>query len=157
MKFQTQHGGRAVTAERADASCEVAKLADLKGRVAIVTGAGQGLGRAFAQAYCASGASVVIAERNAERGRAVAEALQQAGHGALFVPTDVSDAESVEAMVRLTMERFRRIDILVNNAAIFSIIKMQSFEKIPLKEWNEVMNVNVTGCFLTARAVLPAM
>ncbi|MCW5770398.1 MAG: glucose 1-dehydrogenase [Rhodospirillaceae bacterium] len=146
-----------MSGEKIDGSFAGASLDDLKGRVAIVTGAGQGLGRAFAQAYCKAGASVVVAERNAERGEAVAAALQKAGHGALFVRTDVSDAASVAAMAQAAMARFRRIDILVNNAAIFSTIRMRSFDEIPLEEWNEVMNVNVTGCFLSARAVLPAM
>jgi 3-oxoacyl-[acyl-carrier protein] reductase len=126
----------------------------LRGRVAIVTGAGQGLGRAFAKAFALAGAIPVIAERNHDKGRAVAAEI---GGEALAIHTDVADPASIDNMVAAVGQRFRRIDILVNNAGIFSTLEMRPFEQIPLAEWDEVLRVNVTGPFLCARAVLPAM
>ena len=124
----------------------------MKGRVAIVTGAGQGLGRAFAHAFAAQGALPVIAELNAEKARAVA-----AETGGLAVVTDVADPASVQAMASAVLDKYGRIDVLVNNAAIFSTLEMRPFDEIPLEEWERVLRVNLTGPFLCARAVAPAM
>ena len=125
----------------------------LRGRVAIVTGAGQGLGRVFAKAFAMAGAIPVIAERNHDKGRAVAAEI---GNEAFAIHTDVADPASIESMVAEVDKRFGRIDILVNNAGIFSTLEMRPFEQIPLDEWEQVLRVNVTGPFLCARAVLPA-
>ena len=131
----------------------------LAGRVAIVTGAGQGIGRVFAHALAKTGAIPVIAELNAERGQAVAAEIAAAGAGAkvLAVATDVADPKSVASMVAAVEAAFGRIDILVNNAGIFSTLKTRPFYEIPLEEWEQVLRVNVTGPFLCARAVVPAM
>lgn len=126
----------------------------LQGRVAIVTGAGQGLGRVFAKAFAMAGAIPVIAERNHDKGRAGAAEI---GNEAFAIHTDVADPASIETMVAEVDKRFGRIDILVNNAGIFSTLEMCPFEQIPLDEWEQVLRVNVTGPFLCARAVLPAM
>jgi NAD(P)-dependent dehydrogenase (short-subunit alcohol dehydrogenase family) len=124
----------------------------MKGRVAIITGAGQGLGRAFAHGFAAQGAVPVIAEINEDKGRAVA-----AETGGLYVRTDVSDPASVDAMARAVLDAYARIDVLVNNAAIFSTLEMRPFEEIPLEVWERVLRVNLTGPFLCARAVASAM
>jgi NAD(P)-dependent dehydrogenase (short-subunit alcohol dehydrogenase family) len=129
----------------------------IAGRVAIVTGAGQGIGRVFAKAYALAGAIPVIAEKNGRAANAVADELGRDGFAALAVEADVSDPESVDDLVRTIMQRFERIDILVNNAAVFSTLEMRPFDEIPLPEWERVLRVNVTGPFLCARAVLPAM
>jgi len=77
--------------------------------------------------------------------------------GGLAVPTDVADPDSVEAMARTVLEAYGRIDVLVNNAAIFSTLEMRPFDEIPLEEWDRVLRVNLTGAFLCARAVAGAM
>jgi 3-oxoacyl-[acyl-carrier protein] reductase len=129
----------------------------LKDQVAIVTGAGQGIGRAFALALAAEGAKLVIAERNEARAQAVAEEIDAAGGEALALATDVASEPSTQAMAAATLERFGRIDVLVNNAAIFSTLKMRPFDEIPTQEWDELMAVNVRGVWLCCSAVAPAM
>jgi 3-oxoacyl-[acyl-carrier protein] reductase len=136
---------------------QAADFASLAGQVVIITGAGQGIGRAFARAFAAAGAVPVIAERNARTAAAVADEITAAGGACLAVETDVAEEASVLGMARTVEERFGRIDTLVNNAGIFSTLEMQPFDRIPLPEWEDVLRVNVTGPFLCARAVLPAM
>jgi NAD(P)-dependent dehydrogenase (short-subunit alcohol dehydrogenase family) len=136
---------------------EVAALRSLEGRVAVVTGAGQGLGRAFAKAFAAAGAVSVIAELDKEKAHAVACEIESFGARALPIVTDVAEPESVAGMVAAVRRELGRIDVLVNNAGIFSTIKMRPFEQIPLDEWERVLRVNVTGVMLCSRAVTPAM
>ena len=129
----------------------------LAGRVAIITGAGQGIGRVFAKAFADAGAIPIIAERNRERADAVAAEIAGGGGRARAIATDVAQMESVAAMAKTVEQEFGRIDILINNAAIFSTLEMRPFDQIPLSEWDEVLRVNVTGAFLCARAVVGAM
>lgn len=129
----------------------------LKDRVAIITGAGQGIGKVFAKAFARSGAIPVIAERNMTNAQSVAQEIVADGGRAFAVETDVADPDSVRKMVAAVDERFKRIDILVNNAGLFSTLDMRPFDQIPLEEWERVLRVNVTGPFLCACAVLPAM
>ena len=129
----------------------------LKDRVAIITGSGQGIGRVFAKAFAAAGAVAVIAERNEKTAASVSAEIMKAGGRALAVETDVADEASIKEMVDVVEDEFGRIDVLINNAAIFSKLEMRPFEQIPLDEWENVLRVNVTGPFLCSRAVLPAM
>ena len=126
-------------------------------RVAIVTGAGQGLGRAFAKRLAEEGAITVIAEIDAERADNVAEEIVNSGGRALAVQTDVSDEVSVGGMVKKIIAEFGRIDILINNAALLGTLKRGPFEEIPAEEFEQALKVNVTGAFLAARATVPVM
>jgi len=128
--------------------------ARLAGRVAIVTGAGQGLGRAFAHRLAEDGARVVIADRNGDAARAVAD---EVGAAATALEVDVADEASVTAMVDAVQDRYGRLDILVNNAALFSTLRIGPFEDITVAEWDEVMAVNVRGPFLCCRAAAAPM
>ena len=126
-------------------------------KVVVITGAGQGIGRAFAKAFAAEGARVVIAERNLDKARAVEREIAAGNGVAAVVETDVADPESVGALGESVERLFGRADVLVNNAAIFSTLAMRPFDEIPLAEWEQVLRVNVTGPFLCARAMLPLM
>ncbi|MGR3652261.1 MAG: SDR family NAD(P)-dependent oxidoreductase [Roseovarius sp.] len=127
----------------------------LEQRVAIVTGAAQGIGATYAAALAAEGAKVLIAD--ILDGEAAAAKIRDAGGEAIFVHTDVSDAASVEAMVESAVSSWGRLDILVNNAAIWASLRAKPFEEITDEEWDKVMAVNVRGPFLTARAAVPHM
>ena len=130
---------------------------DITGRVVVITGAGQGIGKVYAQYFAEAGAITVVAERNAENGEAVARDLIKAGGKAMAIRTDVADVQSVETMARVTRETYGRIDILINNAGLFTQVTRSVFDKLPLEEWDEVMRVNVTGSFLCSRAVVETM
>jgi 3-oxoacyl-[acyl-carrier protein] reductase len=130
---------------------------DITGRVVIITGAGQGIGRQYALSFAEAGAIPVIAEINAAAGRKVAEEVQAAGGKALALELDVASDASCRAMAKKTLDSFGRIDVLINNAAIFSTLKKAPFDEIALDDWDNVLRVNITGPYLCARAVAPAM
>lgn len=130
---------------------------DVSERVIIITGAGQGLGREYALALAADGAIPVLADINGENVKKVAGEIEAAGGTALAVETDVTDAASVEAMVAAALEAYGRIDVLINNAAIFATLPQRPFDEIPVDEWDRVIRVNITGSYLCARAVAPSM
>ncbi|HME45873.1 MAG TPA: 3-oxoacyl-ACP reductase family protein [Syntrophorhabdales bacterium] len=127
----------------------------LNGRVAIVTGAARGLGRAYALRLAREGARVVVADIT--DGTETVEAIKSSGGEAIAVSTDVTSEESTKEMARKAIEAFGRIDILVNNAAIFATIVKKPFWEIPASEWDAVMAVNLKGPFLCAKAVYPQM
>jgi len=129
----------------------------LRDRVVIVTGGGQGLGRAYAHAFAAQGAIPVIAELNGENARRVAQEIEQKGGRALAVETDVSVETSANDMAAAALKAFGRIDCLINNAAIFSRITIAPFWELPVDEWEAAMRVNINGAFFCSRAVVPAM
>src|SRR5919109_282833 len=127
----------------------------LKDRVAIVTGAARGIGQTYCLALAREGAHVVAADI-LSCSETVAQ-VQQAGGEVLGVTVDVADAQSTQAMAVQTLQRFGRIDILVNNAAVYGGLKLTPFEQIPEAEWDRVMAVNVKGIWLCCKAVLPTM
>ena len=106
----------------------------LKEKVAITTGASQGIGRVYVRRLAEEGATVVLTDINEEKGHRLEEELGETGYRAKFIKVDVSDKESVGHMVHTVVEEFGTIDILINNAAIFSKLKMKPFEEISLDE-----------------------
>lgn len=124
---------------------------------AIVTGGGQGLGRAFAQALAAEGVAVAVADLSSERASRVADEITVGGGRAVAIAVDVADEASTGQMAAAVWERLGPPAILINNAAIFSALAMRPFTEIPVAEWRRVIDVNVTGTFLCSRAVMPAM
>jgi 2-deoxy-D-gluconate 3-dehydrogenase len=127
---------------------------DLKGKVAIVTGGNGGIGLGMARGLASAGARIVVAARNADKSRAAVAELERLGADALAVQVDVTDEAAVHAMAQTTLDRWGRIDVLVNNAGIN--IRKPAHE-LSLAEWHRVLETNLTSAFLCARAVYPAM
>jgi NAD(P)-dependent dehydrogenase (short-subunit alcohol dehydrogenase family) len=128
----------------------------LKGKVTVITGAGSGIGKEAAFLFAGEGASVVVADLEGKGGERVASALEADGKPALFVPTDVSKAASVEAMVAATEERFGRLDAIYNNAGIFPDDD-GSVTDTAEEVWDRVMSVNLKGVFFGCKYAIPAM
>lgn len=124
-------------------------MARLAGKVALITGAGQGIGAAIARAFAREGAGVVVAERNVETGAAIAAEV-----GGLFVATDVTVQADVEAAVRAAEDRFGRVDILVNNAGANVFYRPH---EMPRSEWARCMALDLEAAWAMAEAVLPGM
>ena len=128
----------------------------LKGKVAIITGGRQGMGRAFALGVAKEGADVVFCDRVIEDGKLeeTDKEIEAMGRGALALQVDITSEADVEQMVQKTVEKFGRIDVLINNAGVAFHYPLQ---ETPLKQWQLVLNVNLTGAFLCSRAVVPTM
>ncbi|MBP1153759.1 MULTISPECIES: 3-oxoacyl-ACP reductase family protein [unclassified Paenibacillus] len=129
----------------------------LKDRVAVITGSGQGLGKAYAKTLAEHGAKVVIAEINAEKAESVAQELRDQHLEAISVQVDVSNEESTKRMADEVIKQWGKVDILINNAAYFSTIQMKPFEEISIEEWDRAMAINLRGAFLSCRAIVPHM
>ena len=129
----------------------------LAGRVAVVTGAARGIGRAIAEAYAAEGCAVMIGDLLEEEASAACAAIEQAGGRALAVATDVADTASVDGLVAQALDFGGRVDILVNNAARYDGTRAVPLEQLTASEWDEVLTVNVRGVWNMARAVVPVM
>lgn len=128
----------------------------LKNKVAIVTGSRRGLGKAIALGFAKEGANVVISDRVIEDGKleGVAEEIRALGRQALAVQCDVTDEQSINDMVQKTVDKFGRVDVLVNNAGIAAYAPVL---EVPSKSWQLVIRVNLIGAFLCIKAVLPKM
>lgn len=126
----------------------------LKGKVAIVTGAARGLGKAIATALTDEGVTVVVNDIDEECGKATVQGILDARGRALFHHGDVSDVEDVSSLIKMTIDRYTRIDILVNNAGLQHIAPITEF---PVEEWNHLIGVMLTGPFLTTKYSFPHM
>jgi len=129
----------------------------LKDRVAIVTGAGVGIGQAVAMRFAREGARVVVAEVNSEHGKSTVRAIEQADGNAIFAQTDVSKEQEVKAMVDMAAQRFGKIDILFNNAAILLREQEARAHELSNETWDQTMAVNLRGYWLCSKHVIPHM
>src|SRR5258708_14437125 len=123
----------------------------LSGKVAVVTGGADGIGKATCELFASEGSAVVIADVNVEKGRAVAREIAARGGRALFVETNVADEASIVRMVGETVKAYAKIDILVNNAAIFVLKGIDA----TVEEWRQILDVNVIGVSLVTKHVVP--
>jgi NAD(P)-dependent dehydrogenase (short-subunit alcohol dehydrogenase family) len=126
-------------------------MGKLDGKVAVVTGAAQGIGRAIADGLAAEGARIVVVDLQR------AEEAAGAYPDGVGLTADVASEADVERVVSEARERCGSIDVLVNNAGLYASLAMRPFTEIPLEEWRQVMDVNVASMFLTCRAVVPVM
>jgi 3-oxoacyl-[acyl-carrier protein] reductase len=131
----------------------------LAGRVALVTGSAHGIGKAYAQRLAREGATLVIADLDGGAATAVAAELAKSGGTAIGVQVDIADPASTNVMGKLALDAFGKVDILVNNAAMFSRVPMSRvpFEQLDVGEWDRMMAVNLRGMWLACKAVVPQM
>jgi len=127
------------------------------GKVVIITGAGRGLGRAYAERLASEGARVVLAEVDTAAGINTTEELRRRGGEALFIETDIASEESTSVMAVRVLERWGHIDGLVANAGLANSVGGASYREITVDQWDRMMHVNVRGTWLTCRAVAPHM
>lgn len=126
----------------------------LKNKIGIVTGGGQGLGKAFALAFAEAGADVVVAEQNGDTGQQTANDIIALGRHSAFIRTDVTDRKSVQYMVDLTVDIFGRLDFIMNNAGI---VHTEAAETVSPANWQKVIDVNLTGVFFCCQAAAGPM
>lgn len=129
-------------------------MGKLDGKIALVTGGNRGIGAAIARAFAREGAAVVLAARDAERLRQAADEIEALGAPVLAVPTDITSELGVESLFSRAMDRFGRLDVLVNNAGAFD---GGPLDKLTLETWEKVMAVNLRGPFLCTRAAFRIM
>ncbi len=126
----------------------------LENKVALITGAGKGIGQATAELFAREGAFVEVAEVDGSSGAAVVNTIQEAGGQAAFTPVDVTDETSVNGWRDAVMRRHERVDVLFNNAGISAVGPLHEVSR---ELWDRVLNVNVTGVYVVSKAILPIM
>ena len=130
---------------------------DLTGRSVIVTGGGKGIGKVYVEEFARAGARVLAADIDEAAAKSVAGALSGEGATVVGLAVDIASEQSNKAMAAAALERFGRIDVLINNASLMSVLPRRSWLEIPVEEWDRVMAVNLRGMFLSCRAVFPTM
>lgn len=126
-------------------------MAHVDKKVVLITGAGQGLGRCFAHRFADDGAIVIVSDINEPAAKQVVDDIRAGTGEAMVLPMDVADEESVRASIDEVVKKYGRLDVLVNNASIFSTLKMRPYDEIPVAEWRKVLDVNLTGVYLCSR------
>lgn len=129
-------------------------MMNLKDKVAIITGAAGGLGKAFALAFAQEGAKIAVCDKNF---KGATETANEIGENAIAIEVDVANETSTQTMAAKVIEKFSKIDILINNAAIYATIQRKPFYEICESEWDLVMNVNLKGVWMVSKAVFPYM
>ena len=131
----------------------------LQNKVTVITGAAHGIGKAYARRFAEEGAQVIVADVDAAGGEATAKMLLDAGFSAWARTTDVTNYADVEALMKETLQKFGRIDVLLNNAAIYVTQKLWKgpVEELELAEWDRVLEVNLKGVFMCSKAAIPIM
>lgn len=131
----------------------------LENKVIIVTGGGHGIGRAYCRGLAREGAKVVVTDIDLPAAEETKNLLEQAGGHGIALHVDVANEQSTLAMAESAVKIYGKIDVLINNAAVFATIPISrtSFDKIPIEEWDRVMSVNLKGMWLCCRAVVPYM
>jgi 3-oxoacyl-[acyl-carrier protein] reductase len=129
----------------------------VSGKVVIVTGGGTGIGKIYSQRLAEGGAKVVLADIAGVEADRLAAEIKDGGGEALSVPSDISDEDAVQKMVDKTIETYGRIDGLINNASLMSVLPRGEWFKISVERWDQVMAVNLRGIFICCRAVYPHM
>jgi len=127
----------------------------LKGKISIVTGGGQGIGRGIAIRFAREGSAIVIAQRGSKTADETVKMIRENGGEAVFIQTDLTQPPTIDALVRQTLDVYGRIDVLVNNAAVAG--GNGPFLDIPLEEWKRIIDINLTGTFLCSQAVARQM
>ena len=122
-------------------------------KVALITGATSGIGEAAAKMFAEHGASVVLVGRNKEKGSKLEQEIIQKGQNAYFIACDVSKEEDVTEMVNKAVKKYKKIDILFNNAGV--MLPSCEIERMPVDDWKKSIDINLTGCFLVSRYVKP--
>lgn len=129
----------------------------LKDKVAIITGGGKGLGKVYGERMAQEGAAVVLADIDEAAAKQTAAQINENGGNAIGIYVDVSSQESTKQMAERAVAEFGKIDILINNASLMSVLPRRNWYEIPVEEWDRVMAVNLRGMFLCCLAVYPVM
>lgn len=126
-------------------------------RVAIVTGGGKGIGAVYSSRLAEEGAKVVVADIDFDAAEETAKKISSSGGSAIAVNVDISDQKSTEEMAKSAVTEYGKIDILINNASLMSVLPRRPWYEIPVDEWDRVMSVNLRGMFLCCLSVYPTM
>jgi len=126
----------------------------LQNKIAIITGAGSGIGQSIALAFIKEGAKVVVVDWSEENGKETMKQIRKINGEAVFVKTDVSKADDIDNVIKTCLNKFKQIDILVNNAGI---VKFNPLHETPEEDWDAVLNINLKSVFLSSKKVIPEM